>query len=197
MLPDAITGSGYKHTFKQITKPYSFEEKGNGEQAYLYFGFQKDVKEDEHPALKALSLLLADKIIFDIREKQGMAYRMSAGVDVKENKAMFYINMATRPENVDKLIPQFPKFFTPRSVKEITKAELEKTVNYYVGRKMMFRRLSSINQAYYLGNSYYFHNDIFYDEKFIEAFKNVTVEQVKNVAEKYLQVKNPVQIIVR
>jgi predicted Zn-dependent peptidase len=197
MLPDAITGSGYKQTFKQITKPYSFEEKGNGEQAYLYFGFQKDVKEDEHPALKALSLLLADKIIFDIREKQGMAYRMSAGVDVKENKAMFYINMATRPENVDKLIPQFPKFFTPRFVKEITKAELEKTVNYYVGRKMMFRRLSSINQAYYLGNSYYFHNDIFYDEKFIEAFKNVTVEQVKNVAEKYLQVKNPVQIIVR
>ena len=62
---------------------------------------------------------------------------------------------------------------------------------------MMFRRLSSINQAYYLGNSYYFQNDIFYDEKFIESFKNVTLEDVKRIAEKYLDPENAVEIYVR
>ncbi len=194
---DAITGKGYTAEFKNITSPVKFDKKGNGEQAYLYFGYQKNIEQKELAALKALSLLLSDKIIFDIREKQGLAYRMSAGIEVLKNKAMFYINMGTRPENVDKLIPQFPKFFTSNFANEITKEKLQKTVNYYVGRKMMFRRLSSINQAYYLGTSYYFHNDIFYDEKFIEAFKNVTVKQVENVAEKYLHIVNPVQIVVR
>ncbi len=196
-LPDAITGKGYKAQFKEITKPITIEEKGNGEQAYLYYGFQKNINQSELPELKALSLLLSDKIIFDIREKQGMAYRMNTGIDVLGDKAMFYINMATRPENVDKLIPQFPSFFDKSFTDEISKSKLEKSVNYYVGRKMMFRRLSSINQAYYLGTSYYFHDEIFYDEKFIEAFKNVTVEKVKAVAKKYLDIKNPVRIIIK
>ena len=71
----------------------------------------KNIEAEDKPALKALSLILSDKIIFDIREKQGMAYRMSAGINSIKNKAMFYINMGTRPENVNKLLPQFPNFF--------------------------------------------------------------------------------------
>ena len=53
---------------------------------------------------------------------------------------------------------------------EFKKADLEKSVNMYLGR-MMFRRLSSINQAYYLGHSYYFYQDIHYDQKFLDAFQ--------------------------
>ena len=122
---------------------------------------------------------------------------MSAGINVIGDKAIFYIDLPTMPENADKIIPQFEHYFAPSFAKEITQEQLTKSINYYVGRKMMFRRLSSINQAYYLGHSFYFYNDINYDEKFIEKFKNVTLKEVKTVAEKYLKPENTIEIYVR
>ena len=191
-----FSGLAYRKEFKSITQPVKIDIKGGGEQAYLYFGFQKEIKKNDKPALTALSLLLRNDIVFNIREKQGLAYRISAGVNAVGNKAMFYINMGTRPENVKKLIPQFPKLFNTDFADSITSDKLKKSVNMYLGR-MMFRRLSSINQAYYLGHSLYFYNDINYDNKFLSALKKVTLNEVKNIAEKYLVVENPVEIYIR
>ena len=133
--------------FRNIDKSQTIEIKGGGEQSYLYFGFQKKVQENEKPALKVLSLILSDEIIFNVREKQGLAYRMSAGIEVRNNKAMFFVEVPTLPKNVNKLVPQFPLFFDASVVDSLTSEQLEKTVNMYLGR-MMFRRLSSINQGY-------------------------------------------------
>ncbi len=191
-----FSGSGYYKKFKSITHPVKIDTNGGGEQAYLYFGFQKEIQQKEKPSILALSLLLRNDLIFNIREKQGLAYRMGAGVKIIGNKAMFYINMGTRPENVKKLIPQFPKLFPPEFADSITSDKLKKAVNMYLGR-MMFRRLSSINQAYYLAHSLYFFNDINYDNKFLTALKNVTLKEVKAVAKKYLKVENPVEIYIR
>ena len=125
-----------------------------------------------------------------------MAYRMNAGIDVIVDKALFSINMGTRPENIDKLIPQFPVFFTTDYTKSFTEEDLVKSVNMYLG-KMMFRRLSSINQAYYLGHSYYFDNDINFDIEELNKLKNVTFEDIQRVAVKYLNVTNPIQVIIK
>ena len=125
-----------------------------------------------------------------------MAYGMSAGVDVINDKAQFFISQGTRPQNVDKLMPQYPGFFKQTMVDKLTQAELEKSINMYLGR-MMFRRLSSINQAYYLGNSLYFENNYKYDKQFLDALKKVTLADVKSAAKKYMVIKDPVSIIVR
>jgi predicted Zn-dependent peptidase len=66
----------------------------------------------------------------------------------------------------------------------------------YLGR-MMFRRLSSINQGYYLAHSYYFDGDIFADEESLTKLKQVTLQDVKAAVEKYMNVENPVEVIVR
>ena len=182
--------------FKSIDKPQTLDIKGGGEQSYLYFGFQKEISKKEKPALKVLSLLLNNKIVFNIREKQGLAYHMNAGIETRGNKAMFFINMATMPGNVNKIVPQFPSFFKNNFADSLTQNELQKTVNMYLGR-MMFRRLSSINQGYYLGHSFYFNGDISYDANFLNKLKNVSLEQVQNVAKKYLKVENPLTLIVR
>jgi len=146
--------------------------------------------------MKVLDLLLSDYIIFEIREKQGRAYRMRAGVDLVENHALFYFELGTRPENIDPLRPQIPGFFDQNIVQSFTTHDLEKSLNMYMGR-MMFRRLSSINKAYYLGYSQYFHNDIHHDELFLSDLKKVTLNDVKKVAEKYMIINNPVSIIVK
>jgi predicted Zn-dependent peptidase len=181
---------------KMTSKPVKEELEQGGERSFLFWGFVNKVEDKDKPALKALDLLLSDRIIFDIREKQGRAYRMQAGADVIGNHALFYINMGTRAANIDTLLPQIPGFFTEKVVEAFSENDLKKSLNMYLGR-MMFRRLSSINRAYYLGHSQYFHNDINYDAEFHQALKNVSLENVQSVARKYMIIKNPVAVIVR
>ncbi|NJD21103.1 MAG: insulinase family protein [Melioribacter sp.] len=178
------------------TKPSTIEKAGGGERSYIFWGFVNQIDPKDAPALQALSLFLSNEIVFDIREKQGMAYNMSAGIDVNKDKALFYISQGTRPQNIDKLSAQYPKFFKLSVLDKLTQDELEKSVNMYLGR-MMFRRLSSINQAFYLGSSLYFENDFNSDKQFLDALKNVKLTDVKSAAEKYMKVKNPMLLIVR
>jgi len=185
----------YQRNYAAITETHSVEDTVGGEQAYLFYGYVTSIEEDDKAPLQALSLILRDKIIFDVREKQGMAYRMSAGINIINKKALFNINLGTRSDNVDKLVPQFPLFFTTEYAGIFSEEELTKSVNMYLGR-MMFRRLSSINQAYYLAHSYYFEGDIYADEEILNRLKEVKLEDVKRVAEKYLKVINPVEVIV-
>lgn len=191
-----IIEPAYQRQYADLTEEHTVMDSAGGEQSYLFYGFIKPVDKSDEAALQALSLLLGDKIIFDVREKQGMAYRMSAGVDVTDGKALFYINMGTRPENVDVLVPQFPGFFKKEYTASFTNEELTKRVNMYLGR-MMFRRLSSINQAYYLGHSYYFDDDIYADEESLANLKKVTMEDVNRVIDKYLHADYPVEVVVR
>jgi len=190
------TESAAQSTFRLNTEPVSILENGGGAQSYLFWGFIKEIDPEDKPALTALSLILADKIIFDIREKQGMAYRIQAGITVKKNRALFAIKFGTRPENVDVLLPQFPEFFTTEMLADVDQAMFEKSINMYLGR-MMFRRLSGINQAYYLGYSQYFDGDMNADAEFLDGLKSVTIDDVKRVAEKYMDRKNPISVVVR
>ncbi len=186
----------FVETLKLHNQPVNIDQQGGGKRSYLFWGFSTAINEQDKAALKALSLILADKIIFDIREKQGMAYHMSAGIQMVKDRALFYIEQGTRPQNVEVLVPQYPGFFDMKMLQDVTAENLQKSVNMYLGR-MMFRRLSSINQAYYLATSLYFHDDIQYDQKFLDALKNVRLQDVQNAAKKYMVVKNPVQIVVR
>ena len=186
----------YSNSLKLQQEKLNIVKPGGGSRSYLFWGFITSIDKKNRPALQALSLILSEKIIFDIREKQGMAYHMKAGINVIDDRALFYINQGTRPQNVDKLLKQYPKFFKKSILNNITFESLQKSVNMYLGR-MMFRRLSSINQAYYLGYSYYFHQDINYDKSFLEDLKNVSINDVMLVADKYLNVTNPISIVIR
>jgi predicted Zn-dependent peptidase len=192
----SISNETMTSKLKMQSEPVNEELEQGGERSFLFWGFVNIAEEKDKPALKALDLLLSDYIIFDVREKQGRAYRMKAGANVTGNHVLFYISLGTRPANIDPLLSQIPGYFDQNIIEKFTEFELQKSLNMYLGR-MMFRRLSSINRAYYLGHSQYFHNDINYDADFHEALKNVTLEEVRTVAQKYMIVKNPVTVIVR
>jgi len=188
--------AAFTPTFLTKIKPETIDKPGGGERSYLFYGFVREIDPNDAPALQVLSLVLSDNIVFDIREKQGMAYHMSAGIEIVKDKALFFINQGTRPQNVDVLVPQYPVFFGMKSVDTLTQNIIEKSINMYLGR-MMFRRLSSINQAFYLGSSEYFFKDYNHDKNFLAALKNVKLEDVKVVAKKYMEIKNPMTLIVR
>jgi predicted Zn-dependent peptidase len=183
-------------SLKMPTEPVIEELEQGGERSFLFWGFVNQIEEKDKPAIKALDLLLSDHIVFDVREKQGRAYRMRAGANIVGEQVLFYLNLGTRPVNIDPLLAQVPAYFDQKVIESFTEEDLEKALNMYLGR-MMFRRLSSINRAYYLGHSQYFHNDIGYDADFHRALKNVTLADVKSVAKKYMNIKNPVTVVVR
>jgi predicted Zn-dependent peptidase len=139
--------------------------------------------------------MLSDDIAFNIREKQGLAYRMSSGIKMVSDKALFYVNVPTQPKNVETLLPQFAGLFNNDFADNKTEDDIEKTVNMYLG-KMMFRRLSSINRAYYLAHSYYYDGNITSDDDSLEALKNIKLEDVKRVAKKYMNIENPIEIVI-
>ncbi|MFA5833337.1 MAG: insulinase family protein [Bacteroidota bacterium] len=189
--------AAFTPTFLLQTKPVAVDKPGaGGERSYVYWGFNTAIDPKDAPVLQALSLILSNEIIFDIREKQGMAYGMSAGIEVIKDKALFFVSQGTRPQNVDKLMPQYPGFFQMKLIDSLTQGDLDKSINMYLGR-MMFRRLSSINQAFYLGSSLYFYGDYNYDKQFLNQLKNVKVADVKSAAQKYMIVQNPMSLIVR
>ena len=195
--PPASSGGmeAYERSLHPTNDVVLDESDGGGEQSYLFWGFVREIESDELPALTALSLVLKDSIVFDIREIQGRAYRMSAGIKIVKNRAMFYVRLGTRPANIDPLIPQMPDFFNSDMVQELSSKQLQKSINMYLGR-MMFRRLSGINQAYYLAHSYYFDKDMSYDNRILEQLKKVSVTDVKKVAEKYLNPEKTVTVII-
>jgi len=186
----------YTPSFVIPKEPVTIEKVGTGERSFIFWGFVSQIDPADAPVLQALSLVLSDNIVFDIREKQGMAYGMSAGVDVVNDKALFFVSQGTRPQNVDKLVPQYPKFFRISVLDSLTQDQLEKSINMYLGR-MMFRRLSSINQAFYLGTSVYFHEDETYDQRFLDRLKAVKLADVISVARKYMSIKAPLLVVVR
>ncbi|HLP14836.1 MAG TPA: insulinase family protein [Bacteroidota bacterium] len=186
----------YTPVLTSASAPVAVEKPGGGERSYLFYGFISQIDPADAPAIQALSLVLSNQIVFTIREKQGMAYQMSAGIEVIGDKALFFINQGTRPQNVEKLVPQYPRFFNSAVLDSVTQQEIEKSVNMYLG-KMMFRRLSSINQAFYLGSSMYFTGDYNSDTRFLEALRSVKLEDVRRVAKKYMVMKNPILVAVK
>ncbi len=190
-----FSGLAKERNYKKWDKAQSKELKGGGEQSHTFYGFVKDYNKTDEAALTILSLMLKDNLVFNIREKQGLAYRMSAGIKKANGRALVYIYVPTQPENVKKLRKQFSSLFNPKFADKISQNDLEKTINMYLG-KMMFRRLSSINQAYYLAHSYYFDGNINADKEYLEKLKNVSLKDLKRVAKKYLKVDNPIEIII-
>ncbi len=165
----------YQRALKILTAEVNNDFQGSAEQSYLFWGFTTEILQADRPALEVFSQILAERIIFNVREKQGRAYRVNTGIEMVNDKALFYFRLGTRPANIDVLLPQIPAFFDPAMVNSITATELEKTLNRYLGR-MMFRRLSSINQGYYLAHSLYFFGNSNYDQQFLKQMKQVTLD---------------------
>jgi predicted Zn-dependent peptidase len=61
---------------------------------------------------------------------------------------------------------------------------------------MLFYRLSRVNQAYFMSVNEFKEVGYDYDDKYIDHIRQVTAEQVKQAAEKYLDTENYVVAVV-
>ncbi|MFQ5452805.1 MAG: M16 family metallopeptidase [Candidatus Zixiibacteriota bacterium] len=143
-------------------------------------------------AIKVATSILSNRLYHILREKQGLAYSVGASSTFDKNFGWFYSVIGTEAVNYQKAIDGIILQIDKLKLDGPTLGELRKAKNKIWGR-LMSAKLSSINQAYYLGLDEYLGHPLGYDKQFLVSLSNVTAESIRRVASKYF--RNDVYIL--
>jgi len=175
---------------KPLTAPIKAERKMEKEQVYIYLGnILPGINHPDAPALSVMNSILSSKLGLNLREKKGLAYSVGSTVSFDKNFGWFSASMGTQPKNYDEAVKGILNEMNQMKKNLVSEEELEKGKNSIWGDMLMYR-LSRINQAYWMGVNEFKGVGYDYDDKYLEKLKGVTKEDVKKIAEKYLDTKN-------
>ena len=170
-------------------------EMGKG-QSYIYLGNLFSFKEADEVAITVMNAILSDRIAFNLREKQGLAYVIGSSVSFYRGIGWFQVFMGTRPENLSKaqqgLIAEVKKF----QAEEVSPEELKKTVNRLLG-SMLMRRMTSIQQAYFLGLQEFQNKPLDTEDRLVERVQKLTPADIHRIANTYLDSEKYVMVTVK
>jgi len=153
------------------------------------------VSERERLALEIAGSILSARLFGTLREKEGLAYSIDAGVSFPQGGTLLLIGMGTAPQNVERA-----RAGILRELKAVvetlpTQEEVERRANGLAGRLAM-RMLSSINRAYYLGIAEFRGLPLGHWETYRQSLLSVSPEEVAEAFRKYFGQDNYVLAIV-
>jgi zinc protease len=176
--------------------PVKVEKVMEKEQVYIYLGEpMPGIKSPDVFALTLMNSILSSRLGLDLREVKGLAYSVGSSINFDKGFGWFTVTMGTRPQNYQIALDGILEEMRKIKAGKVSPEELEKAKNGIWG-SMLFYRLSRINQAYYMGINEFKGVGYDYDDKYIESLRKVTVDQVKQAAEKYLNTDNYVLAVV-
>jgi zinc protease len=179
-----------------LSSPLKVEKRMEKEQVYIYLGEpMPGIKSPDAPALDLMNSILSSRLGLNLREVKGLAYSVGSSIHFDKDFGWFIASIGTRPQNYQEALDGILAEMKKIKEEKITPDELEKAKNGIWG-SMLFYRLSRINQAYYMGMNEFRGVGYDYDDKYIETLRKVTVDQIKQVAEKYLNTDNYVLAVV-
>ncbi len=157
-----------------------------GRQSYIRAGALVRPAEKDRLPLEVLLSMFSDAMAFQLREKEGLAYSIGAGVDsLNDGSAMLLeAYMGTRPENLTRAREGMQKQMVLFRQRKITAGELKKAVNRLRGRTLM-RWIPSLNRCYYVGLCL-FHGDppACYRTRYAEL-SDITLDDLQRVQARY------------
>lgn len=157
----------------------------NKKQISIFLGsLLPDANSPDAEAIKVATSILSTHLYLTLREKQGLAYSIGANAILDKNFGWFYTIMGTSPKNYQTSLDGIKLQIDKLKLDGPTKNEVSKAKNEIWGH-LMRAKLSSINQAYYLGMDEYMGRPIKYDEIYLKALSGVTMESVRRVATRY------------
>ncbi|MBM4064063.1 MAG: insulinase family protein [Planctomycetes bacterium] len=170
-------------------------EKLGKQQSYISVANTCDVSEEDQPALYVMETIFGDRLAFNLREKQGLAYTIGVSFHKYRGVQWYRISMGTRPENIDRAVNGIRDEIRFMREAKIEEKEVQKTINVILGRRGM-RRLDRVNQAYYMSMKALDGKEAEADEQEAEKLKKVTVQDVERLAKKVFQNDNHLIVIV-
>jgi zinc protease len=170
----------------EVTQNVPMEKK----QAYFYLGGKVCGATDADVVpLRVATDILAKRLQENLREKQGLAYRVGASVNFDRNFGWYSCAIGTGVDNYAKAKAGMLHEIDSLKTVAVAPEELERAVNSLWG-SLLTSRLSRINQAYYMAVNQFLVGKYDVEDDLIEALKKVTKDDVQRVAQKYFDTKN-------
>lgn len=181
----------------KVKRQTMYKEK---EQAHIVIGFLgTTIYDRDRYAFELLSVILggqSGRLFVDLRDKKSLAYTVSSfNVDGIEN-GYFAIYLSCAHHKIKIAEDAIFEMIAQLKKEGVTSEELEKAKNYVMGIHSIEMQeystrglLYSLDELYGLG--YDFHN------KYLEIINSITVDDIKNVINKYLNTDTAVISIVR
>jgi predicted Zn-dependent peptidase len=160
-------------------------EIGEAPQVTLLWGRIAEVAPVDRAALLVAMDALSDRMTAVIREREGLAYRLGAGVrPIPGGAWILSATVGTRPDNTERVGGLLEELVAELSAGPISAGDLER-LNARARRTRMLRGLSAASRAYRVGRALFEGpgSPLAVDDA---AYAGVTLEQVQLVVRRYL-----------
>ena len=166
------------------------------QQAYIALAYLFEAEAGEVAPLRVAGALLSDRLAFELREKQGLAYSLSAAVEPYAGRLQLLVLMGTRQENVDRALQGLRDGLAAFRGSDLDPTVVRRAANALRGRLLM-RRLTRVNQAYFLGLERLEGRAPGSDLAFLDELLGVDAARVRAVVDKYVDPDRCVSVVVR
>jgi predicted Zn-dependent peptidase len=165
-------------------------------QSYLRLGAVVEVAPEDRPALAVASLILSDRLQMDLRETRGLAYSIGASLTtLGHGRGLIAVSMGTAADNLERSETEIRRLVAELG-DSISREELDRVVAARKGRILM-RRLPRQNQAMYDSLSLLYGEPSGGELEFLAAMDEVTPDDVRAAAQRYMNPDNWVVAIAR
>lgn len=159
------------------------------DQAQMMIGFPSVERgNDLIPAISVMNSILggsmSSRLFIKIRERLGLAYSVRSGSDYFEDAGYVYVQAALEAKNINKAISAIKKEIEKIKEDGVTHQELEDAKTHMQGSMTLAMENSTSIANWYAGRAI-FTDDIESPEQWIEKIKQVTLEDVKKVANQF------------
>jgi zinc protease len=179
-----IHDPGKKVGVNEISQPM------DKEQAYIYLGNTvPGLKAPNAAALELAVEILSSRLQLNLRERQGLAYSVGAGVRFLGDFGWYTCSIGTGYENFEIARTGILSEIIKLRTELISQEELDKNRNSLWG-SMLMRNMSCINQAYNMAYYEYVGVGYNYDDSYRKRLDAVTVEDIQQAAQNYLDPDN-------
>ncbi len=157
------------------------------EQIQIYIGsIMPGANHPDAATIRIATSILSTRLYLNLREKQGLAYSVGAGTRFENEFGIGYSVIGTQSENYQKAVDGILLEIDKLKLDGPTEDELNVAKNSVWGR-LMSAKLSSINQAYYLGLDDFFGRSVGYDQTYLDKLAEITIEDIRRVAASYFK----------
>lgn len=159
--------------------------------AWLFVGFPApEINSPDYPAAKVLETLLGDglssRLFIELREKEGLAYELSSSYPRLTGPSHMILYVITSGPNLSKSRRKLFQEINKLKQWHIGEEELEATKRKVLG-KYLLEREKAMGRAHNLAYFAAFSSSPTFDETLLRRINSVTVEDVRNIARKYLE----------
>ncbi|HMB69761.1 MAG TPA: pitrilysin family protein, partial [bacterium] len=157
------------------------------EQSWIVVGAAlRDVAPADEPALRVAAAVLSERLAEQLREREGLAYSIGAGLRLEGEGAYVRMSAGTRAENLERMEEGMRETAAELTTRPPTDEEIAGARNRGEGRRRM-RRLSRMGDAYAMAMAELARRDPLALDADLPALRTVTPADVSRVAAEYFR----------